>query len=203
MKKLNYRLIIFILAAIFGIAFTIPSFLNKEPKINLGLDLQGGMYLVLGVKGDEAIKSKIKTFSSTIKYITDKKELFIDNLKTKKDTVTFELIDKDDAKKLDKELQILKGVKITKTPNKGSIEYKITLTPEAIKKTKEDALNQAIQTIRSRLDAFGLAEPTVTKQGKDKILVELPGIKTPKEQKLCGIWGKLLQLLYIIFRLYS
>jgi preprotein translocase subunit SecD len=47
MKKLNYRLVIFILAALFGIAFTIPSFIGKEPKVNLGLDLQGGMYLSL------------------------------------------------------------------------------------------------------------------------------------------------------------
>ena len=83
MKKLNYRLVIFILATIFGIAFTIPSFLGKNPKVNLGLDLQGGMYLVLGVKQDEAIKNKIKTIASTIKYISEKKELFIDNLKIK------------------------------------------------------------------------------------------------------------------------
>ena len=183
MKKLNYRIVIFILAAIFGIAFTIPSFLNKEPKINLGLDLQGGMYLVLGIKADEAIKSKIKTIASTIKYVTEKKELFIDDLQIKNTAIMFEPIDKDDAEKLDRELKILKGIKITKTLNKSSIEYKIALTLQAIKKTKEDALNQAIQTIRSRLDAFGLAEPTVTKQGKEKILVELPGVKTQKEQK--------------------
>ncbi len=183
MSRLNYRLVIFILAALFGIAFTIPSFINKNPKINLGLDLQGGMYLVLGVKGDEAIKSKIKSYASTIKYITDKKELFIDNLKTSKNSISFELIDKDDESKLDNELKILKGVTIQKTPKKGSIEYKITLTPKAISETKENALKIAIQTIRSRLDAFGLAEPTVTKQGKDKILVELPGLKTPKEQQ--------------------
>ncbi|MEO1928072.1 MAG: protein translocase subunit SecD [Nautiliaceae bacterium] len=183
MKKLNYRLVIFILAAIFGIAFTIPSFLGKEPKVNLGLDLQGGMYLVLGVKEKEAVKSKLKTIASTIKYISDKKELFIDNLQIGKNSVKFELIDKDDKPKFDKELKIFKDVKITKTKTKDSINYTLTLTPKAIEKIKQDAISQAIQTIRSRLDSFGLAEPTVTKQGKDKILVELPGIKTPKEQK--------------------
>ncbi len=182
MKKLNYRLVIFTLAAIFGIVFTIPSFINKDPKINLGLDLQGGMYLVLGVKGEEAVKSKIKTTASTIKYITDKKELFIDNLKTGKNSIKFELIDKDDQTKLDDELKNIKGIQVKKVPNKDSVEYTLFLTPQEVLKTKDDALNQAIQTIRSRLDAFGLAEPTVTKQGKDKILVELPGIKTPKEQ---------------------
>ena len=73
MKKLNYRLVIFLLATVFGIAFTIPSFIGKSPRVNLGLDLQGGMYLVLGVKQDEAIKNKIKTVASTIKYIVKKK----------------------------------------------------------------------------------------------------------------------------------
>lgn len=181
--KLNYRLVIFILATLFGIAFTIPSFINKEPKINLGLDLQGGMYLVLGVKGEEAIKNKIKTIASTIKYISEKKELFIDNLKINNNSITFELIDKDDAPKIDKELEKFKGLNIQKTQKNGNIEYKITLTKEEMQKTKDDALNQAIQTIKSRLDAFGLTEPTVTKQGKDKILVEFPGVKTLKEQQ--------------------
>jgi preprotein translocase subunit SecD len=183
MKKLNYRLIIFILAALFGIAFTIPSFLGKEPKVNLGLDLQGGMYLVLGVKGEEAVKSKIKTIASTIKYITNKKEIFIDNLKINNNSLSFELIDKDDAPKMDEILKKLKGIEVQKKPAKESILYTVKLTPQEIQKTKEDALNQAIQTIRSRLDAFGLAEPSVTKQGKDKIVVELPGIKTEKEKE--------------------
>jgi preprotein translocase subunit SecD len=182
MKKLNYRLVIFILATFFGIAFTIPSFIGKEPKVNLGLDLQGGMYLVLGVKGEEAVKSKIKTFASTIKYITNKKEIFIDNLKVNNETLSFELIDKDDAPKMDEILKKFKGVKVIKKPTKEGILYTLKLTPQEIQKTKEDALNQAIQTIRSRLDAFGLAEPSVTKQGKDKIVVELPGIKTQKEK---------------------
>jgi len=183
MKKLNYRLVIFIIAAIFGVAFTIPSFLGKEPKVNLGLDLQGGMYLVLGVKGDEAIKSKIKTFASTIKYITNKKEIFIDNLKIKNNFFSFELIDKDDEPKMDKVLKKLKGIEVTKKSTKSGILYIVKLTKKEIQNTKDDAINQAIQTIRSRLDAFGLAEPSVTKQGKDKIVVELPGIKTEKEKE--------------------
>lgn len=144
--------------------------------------MQGGMYLVLGVKGDEAVKSKIKTFASTIKYITEKKEIFIDNLKVNKDSLSFELIDKDDEPKMDKILKKLKGTEVIKKSAKEGILYIVKLTPKEIEKTKEDALNQAIQTIRSRLDAFGLAEPSVTKQGFDKIVVELPGIKTEKEK---------------------
>jgi len=181
--KINYRLVIFILATIFGIAFTIPSFLNKNPKVNLGLDLQGGMYLVLGVKGEEAVKNKLKSIASTIKYISEKKEIFIDNLKIKDNKIIFELIDKDDMPKMDEELKQFKGIKVEKKVNGESIIYTISLTPQAIKQIKEDAIKQAVQTIRSRLDAYGLAEPSVTRQGKDKIVVELPGIKTEKEKQ--------------------
>ena len=183
MKKLNYRLVIFLLATVFGIAFTIPSFIGKSPRVNLGLDLQGGMYLVLGVKQDEAIKNKIKTIASTIKYISEKKELFIDNLKVENNKVKFELIDKDDEKKMDEELKTIPGIEIKKKYKNGSVEYTVTLTSQEIQKTKEDAIKLAVQTIRSRLDAFGLAEPSVTRQGKDKIVVELPGIKTEKEKQ--------------------
>ena len=183
MKKLNYRLVIFIIATIFGIVFTIPSFIGKKPKVNLGLDLQGGMYLVLGVKTQDAIKNKIKTIASTVKYISNKNDLFIDKLKYLKNGLSFELIDKDDAPKLDKQLKKILGIQIKKTLKNGSIIYTITLTKKEIQKTKDNAIKQAIQTIRSRLDAYGLTEPSVTRQGKDKIVVELPGIKTEKEKR--------------------
>ncbi len=62
-------------------------------------------------------------------------------------------------------------------------KYSISITPEAVEKLKVRAVDQAIETIRNRLDQFGLAEPTVAKQGVDKILVELPGIKTPQEEQ--------------------
>jgi preprotein translocase subunit SecD len=182
-KKISYRLVIFIIVAILGILLSIPSFIGKEPKVNLGLDLQGGMYLVLGVKGEEAVKNRVKTIASAIQYIANKKDIYIDNLTTDNDNLSFLLLDTDEEKAIDKELQKFEGVKVTKTRTKDGIEYTISIPPQEQEKIKEDALKQAIVTIRSRLDAYGLAEPSVTRQGKDKIVVEVPGIKTPKEEE--------------------
>jgi preprotein translocase subunit SecD len=183
MMKVSYRLVVFILALIFGIVFSIPTFTNSEgAKVKLGLDLQGGMYLLLGVKYDEAIKSKLKTTAATIRYISQKKELYTDDIRTDKNSVTFTLLDKDDMAKMDEELKSLKGYEIKKEIKKDEIVYHLTLTPKEVELTKQNAIDQAIQTIRSRLDAFGLSEPSVTKQGKDKIVVELPGIKTKAEE---------------------
>ena len=85
MKILNYRLVIFFIAIIGGIALSIPSFLNLKdgPKITLGLDLQGGLYMLLGVDTDTAIKSKIKSIASSIKYFAEDEDILIDNLKLK------------------------------------------------------------------------------------------------------------------------
>ena len=181
--KVSYRLVVFVLALIFGIVFSIPTFTNSEgAKVKLGLDLQGGMYLLLGVKYDEAIKSKLKTTAATIRYISQKKELYTDDIRTTKNGVVFTLLDKDDMAKMDEELKSLNGYKIKKDIKKDEIVYHLTLTPKEIQLTKQNAIDQAIQTIRSRLDAFGLSEPSVTKQGQDKIVVELPGIKTKAEE---------------------
>jgi len=184
MKTISYRLVVFILALFFGIVFSIPTFTQGEgAKVKLGLDLQGGMYLLLGVKYDEAIKSKLKTTAATIRYISQKKELYTDDITATNNSVRFTLLDKDDMKKMDEELKSLKGYEIKKDIKKDEVDYKLKLTPKEIAATKQNAIDQAIQTIRSRLDAFGLSEPSVTKQGKDQIVVELPGIKTKAEEE--------------------
>jgi len=183
MKNISYRLVIFTLAFIFGVVFSIPSFTQSEgPKIKLGLDLQGGLYLLLGVKYDEAIKAKLKTTAATIRYISQKKELYTDDIRVLKNGVKFTLLDKDDMKKMDEELKIFKGFQINKQIKKDEVIYSLNITPKEIQRTKTDAINIAVKTIRSRLNAFGLSEPSVAKQGKDKIVVELPGIKTKAEE---------------------
>ncbi len=135
--------------------------------------------MLLGVKTNEAIKSKLKSIASSIKYFTEDEEILIDDLRVKKDHVEFTLMDEDEKPKIEEMLKKIKGVTYTLEGNK----YIIKLTPKEIESVKEYAIKQAVDTIRNRLDQFGLAEPTVAKQGKDKILVELPGIKTPEQEQ--------------------
>ena len=181
MRWLNWRLALFILVFITGVALSLPSLLNlKEgPKITLGLDLQGGLHMLLGVDTKAAIHSKIKSIASSIKYYAEQNDILIDDLRVKENEVSFKLLDPDDAKKIEEFLDKEKGLKVEKIGE----EYHISLTPKAIEEVKQYAIKQAVDTIRNRLDQFGLAEPTVAKQGKDKILVELPGIKTPQEEQ--------------------
>jgi preprotein translocase subunit SecD len=180
-KGLNYRLLIFIAATLFGILFCLPTALqtNKGAKVSLGLDLQGGLYMLLGVKTDEAIVSKLKSTASSIKYFTDNNKIIIDSLKVGNEKITLTLLDDDEEKNLDKFLADIGGFEV----NKQNLDYVIALGDKEKESVKSLAVTQAVDTIRNRLDQFGLAEPTVAKQGEDKILVEIPGIKTQEEEQ--------------------
>ena len=183
MKALNFRIILFVFALIFGIVFSIPSLTQSESgkKITLGLDLQGGLHMLLGIKSEIAIESRIKSMAATIKYVFDDEEIIFDELGVvDKKEITFELLDKDDIAKA-KELlkKELKGTVI----NESGMKFSIQMTEEEVERTKANAISQAVDTIRNRLNEFGLAEPTVAKQGEDKILVEVPGIKTQADEQ--------------------
>lgn len=180
-KTITYRLVIFILALVFGFGFSLPSFLQTQSgsKINLGLDLQGGLYMLLGVQTDEAITSKIKSVASGIRYFVGKNDILVDDFKISQDEINFRLLDSDDKPKMDEMLKGISGLIVSMDGDK----FNVILSQEEIVATKEYAVAQAVETIRNRLDQFGLAEPTVAKQGEDKILVELPGIKTQADEQ--------------------
>lgn len=179
--KLNYRVVLLIIATVFGLVFSIPSFTQSSEgkKITLGLDLQGGLHMLLGVKTDEAVNSQIKSIASGIKHFAEHNDILIEGLGVQDDKVVFELLDGDDATVMDEQLKTIEGTVVHASENK----YAVSITPDAVEKLKVQSVDQAIETIRNRLDQFGLAEPTVAKQGIDKILVELPGIKTPQEEQ--------------------
>ena len=179
--KLNYRIVIFALAIVFGVVFSIPSLTQSETgkKITLGLDLQGGLHMLLGVKTEEATKSRIKSIAASIKHFAERNDILIDGLTFDDSSVKFEVLDSDDIAKFDNYFKKIEGSVVSKN---GSI-ISLTLTPKEIKKTKQEAISQAIETIRNRLDQFGLSEPVVAKQGKDKILVELAGIKSQADEQ--------------------
>ncbi|MDX1808853.1 MAG: protein translocase subunit SecD [Sulfurospirillaceae bacterium] len=178
---LNYRLVIFFIAIIFGVGFTMPTLLQTKSgaKIALGLDLQGGLHMLLGVKTDEAIKSKMKSIASSVKFFTDNNDIIINDLRVNNDLVTFTLLDGDEEKNLDTMLGKIQGLQV----KKDKLSYTLSLSAKEKIATKKFAVSQAVETIRNRIDQFGLSEPNVAKQGEDKILVELPGIKTIEQEQ--------------------
>ncbi len=181
MGKLNYRVVVFLFAFLFGVVFSIPSLTNSDEgkKITLGLDLQGGLHMLLSVKSDVAVESRVKSLGTNVKYNLEKADIIFDDLKILDGKVSFEILDEDDLAKVKSILaEEFKGFSITERDK----IFEVSLTEALIEETKQNAIDQAVDTIRNRLNMFGLAEPTVAKQGKEKILVEVPGIKTEADE---------------------
>jgi len=190
MGNLNYRVVVFLFAFLFGVVFSIPSLTQSDEgkKITLGLDLQGGLHMLLSVKTEMALESKIKSIGTSLKYNLDDEEIVYDSLKIDGDKVVFELLDEDDVKNVD--AMLAEDFAENKIVKNGML-YQLSLTEALAKETEQAAIDQAVETIRNRLNMFGLAEPTVAKQGSERILVEVPGIKTQAdEDRIKGLIAK-------------
>ena len=187
--KVNYRLFGFFIVIILSIAFSIPSLTNMKnaPKITLGLDLQGGLHLLLGVDTHNTVYSKFKLIALNLRHFTNVNDILIEDFKIKDGFISFKLLDEDDDKSINDFLSKQKGLSLKKLDG----VYKVSMSLEYKDLLIQQSINQAVEVIRNRLDQFGLAEPLVAKQGDDKILVQVPGIKTvEEEQRLRALIGK-------------
>ncbi|EJB50070.1 protein translocase subunit SecD [Helicobacter pylori] len=183
MKFFNARLIVFIFALLLGVGFSVPSLLEtKGPKITLGLDLRGGLNMLLGVQTDEALKNKYLSLASALEYNAKKQNILLKDIKSSLEGISFELLDEDEAKKLDALLVELQGHSQFEIKKEAEF-YSVKLTPLEQEELRKNTILQVIGIIRNRLDQFGLAEPVVIQQGREEISVQLPGIKTLEEER--------------------
>ncbi|OBV28413.1 protein-export membrane protein SecD [Helicobacter sp. CLO-3] len=211
MQMLNKRLLVLLVAVIFGAVFSLPSLIDTNltkdmRKITLGLDLQGGLNLLLGVDTDAAIISRYASIASSIEYEASQKQILLSPIQAQDASVQFDIIDADDIPALNSMLDTMRGIKYETSQN----HYIVAMTPLEQDEVRKQAIAQAISTIRNRLNEFGLGEPSVTQQGRENILVELPGIKnTQQEERVRALISKaaFLQMMAVdedrVARVYS
>jgi preprotein translocase subunit SecD len=196
MKKVGGRLALLGLVVILSVAFfipSVPSLYHSLPDwlrrilpnkgITLCLDLQGGIHLVLEVDEDRAVEIAVDRAVNAMQDLFVDKKIPVESVKrTGPVTVTImfqkpEL--KTDIQKLLEEFPSFYEPESAGTPNSVVLE----LREAEIKRIKDSAINQALETIRNRIDQFGVAEPLIQRQGLKQIVVQLPGIKEPKRAK--------------------
>jgi len=189
-------------SAISGLVIA-PTFLKSgteklpfSKKINLGLDLQGGLYLVMGVDFNKVFKEmaerQMGSFSDRLK----EKGLLVTEMKLRTDGVPqddprIQLKVQAAQKKDILDFQAKDFSNLRLTENQGeTIEF--GLANDYRSDNREKMLNQSIEVIRNRIDEFGVSEPQISSQGSDRVVVELPGIKDVDRAKdLIGRTAKL------------
>ena len=190
------RIIIISLISLFFILFassnlfkTSNDLLNK--KINLGLDLQGGSYLLLEIDNSPVIEQKLQNLTITIRSYFKEKKIKIKNIKLIDQKISFsaenefkeEILDifTSEESDLNPYYQRFKSHQLD-IINENEL-YVINYSKQGIIELKTSSQDQALEIVRRRIDEIGTNEPNILKRGNDRILVELPGLDDPMRIK--------------------
>jgi preprotein translocase subunit SecD len=192
-RSIQWRVGLIVALLVISILFLIPTLAGSLPKwwtkflpsekINLGLDLQGGMHLLLEVEVQKAVDSALDKYASDIKDVLSKKDIPVDKVdRTADGKIGITL---PDSKANDRFNQIRSdqyaNLKVFSFREQGGkFLYLLELNPKEAKSVEDSAVRQGLETIRNRVDQFGVAEPVIVPQGDNQILVQLPGIKEPQ-----------------------
>ncbi len=158
----------------------LPSFwADNIPKMVLGLDLQGGMHLVLEVDRDKAVETHTQRLVSSIEDELRKKNIPYGYVTREGISgVVVSYPDEKTAGEIKKVLTDEFGVFESPSTDGGKLATR--LQDDEIKRLKDWSVSQALETIRNRIDKFGVAEPVIQKQGDDQLVIQLPGLRDPE-----------------------
>lgn len=201
MKKLYWKIGLALAVGILAVLYVLPSVpgMGDSPlvrlvggqEIHLGLDLKGGIHLTLGVDVDTALENSLVQTGEDLRAEAKDEGILILHPRVEEKTLSFLLLKKEGQSKLQ---DILKkrfsGIAVHETQEQanGSVRYLVGFTPEYRNHLEKMTLDQAVKTIRNRIDQFGVAEPDIRRQQGNRIQVQLPGIDDT--QRAIGIIGR-------------
>ncbi|MDY6821642.1 MAG: protein translocase subunit SecD, partial [Deferribacterota bacterium] len=185
--KTIYRYVIIAIVLLGAIYYLLP----QNNNINLGLDLKGGMHVILGVQVNKAVEAKLNSIVSQLK--RDLLDKSVDYAYIRKVGNKIEIALKIDSSELVKGI-IDKNYPYFEISSWQESDKKLTLvlSENEAERIKNYAVDQALQVVRNRVDEFGVTEPVIQKQGQYQILVQLPGVTDPK--RALELIGKTAQL---------
>lgn len=192
MKKISWRNIAVLIIIIGSLIYTLPT-LNPSiwphKKINLGLDLQGGMHLVLEVDADKAVTSTIERIGQELRRQMKTERIRSMGIESVNNQITVRVNADSAGEKftalLDKNFRELREV--SSDTKEGVTTVVLDLPDQESDTIRRLAVDQALETIRNRIDQFGVSEPDIRRQGEKRILIQLPGISdTGRAKELIG-----------------
>ena len=199
-KSLKWKFILTVIVFVGALIYLMPTFTKDLPawwggvlpkdEVHLGLDLQGGIHLILEVEEAKAVESTIERLILDIKEVLRKRDIFYDGIE-KEETSRLKVrgVSLSDRDRFDEILSDqFGGLKLfSEDEGRRGIDYVLGITDREVRDIKEGAVDQALETIRNRIDQYGVSEPTIQRESENRILVQLPGVKDPERAiKLIG-----------------
>jgi len=157
----------------------LPGWLPNQ-QVNLGLDLQGGSHLLLEVKVSVVLRERLESMVDAIRVELRKNRIGYTGLGVRNNFVTFSLRKLSDTKLVQKLINsVEQDLEITISKDKVNVNF----SDKALRSIRSSAVGQSIEIVRRRIDETGTREPTIQRQGQDRILVQVPGLKNPERLK--------------------
>ena len=171
-------------------------------KINLGLDLQGGSYLLLEIDNDPVVEQKLQNLTTTIRNYFKDQNIKISNIKIEGDSIFFNVDNQnkqiivdtftDENSEINPYYPRFKSHQLNIEDT--GVNLKINFSKQGLVALKTSSQDQAIEIVRRRIDEVGTNEPNILKRGNNRILVELPGLDDPMRVK--SLLGKTANLTF-------
>lgn len=199
-----WRVSVLMLLVLLALGSVVPSFTGIKDeswypfkkKVNLGLDLQGGLYMVLGIDFDKVYRDEVLSYTKKTQSTLAEQgiEATLGDIITTDPKDPHVKIDFSDSSKMEtaksKINELYSYPLRLVADDKSSLTYGIGR--EFKKEIEETAISKSIEVIRNRIDEFGVTEPEIVSQGQDRIVVQLPGVKDIERAKdLIGKTAKL------------
>ncbi len=187
MKDITWRLIFVMLVLIAAVIYILPTFQPgwwPHKKINLGLDLQGGMHLVLEVDTEKAVEGTLERISRELRRDLKKNNIRYTGLQREGSSIVLRIPDKNVAEFKKFMNNEYRKLSVHAGSSESGIETLfIKLPDQEALHIQKMATAQALETIRNRIDQFGVSEPDIRIQGEKQILIQLPGINDTQRAK--------------------
>ena len=176
------------------------SFFDK--RINLGLDLQGGSYLLLEIDNTPVIEQKLQNLTTSIRNYFKEKDIKINNIKIESQNIYFNVSEKNKQTIIDTFTDENSDINPYYPRFKShqleiedtGLNFKLNFSRQGLIVLKTSSQDQAIEIVRRRIDEVGTNEPNILKRGNNRILVELPGLDDPMRVK--SLLGKTANLTF-------
>src|SRR6266508_1741586 len=178
-RKLWIRVGLVAFVAVMAVFYLYP----PRETINLGLDRQGGMHLVLGVDIDKAFQVQTERAGDTVRAALEKKGIAVKSIERRGTTeLSVQLASPQawaDAQPVLKDVAIFDVTEADQPAGR----LVLAMRPREVAAQREWFVKQGLETIRNRVDQFGVAEPSIQQQGDNRILIQLPGVQDPERAK--------------------
>ena len=195
MKKLRGRLFLLFVVTVVSVILALPSFpglfqslpdgvkrILSHRGLSLGLDLQGGIHLVLEVEEERAVEIAVDRIRKAVEDLLKDKAIMVEGVRREgSKLIVITLQQEADGEKVRTLLDEAFPNFESQNPSGTRLVYELRSTE--VERIKTSAINQALETLRNRIDEFGVAEPLIQRLGLNQIAIQLPGVKDPQRAK--------------------